>query len=77
MTFGIAGLGSHLWRFESRVPQARGDSTESPQAVADGLGTCRWSFRFKAQALLTYLFKDLYKEIILGNPKKVGSLGPR
>ena len=26
---------------------------------------------------ITYLVKDLYKEIILGNPKKVGYLGYR
>ena len=26
---------------------------------------------------ITYLVKDLYKEIILGNPKKVGYLGSR
>ena len=26
---------------------------------------------------ITYLFQDLYKEIIRGNPKKVGSLGLR
>ena len=39
------------------------------------------TFASKTQALLgpqeTYLCKDFYKEIILGNPKHVGSLGLR
>ena len=39
------------------------------------------ALEFNAWALpspqITYFFQDLYKEIILGNPKKVGSLGSR
>ena len=47
------------------------------RALGFGLGA--WGFRVweipKPQIM--YLFKHLYKEIIIGKPKKVGSLGSR
>ena len=36
-----------------------------------------FGFRAYLNPKITYLFKDSYKEFILRNPKKVGSLGSR